>query len=124
MNKLKEQNEKYLSEIASLKEQIKHLNENTVIQSMNDMKEQYEKLKREYHELRFDNKRLLKSINAIEIINNLILRKLFDISYFEGIEKFLSSCGIDISDITKNSRLIDEIITDIKDDHECNCKEH
>lgn len=44
---LKEQNEQLLKEVATLREQVKHLNENTIVQSMNDMKEQYEELKRE-----------------------------------------------------------------------------
>jgi len=135
---IKDLNEQYLIEIATLKEQIKQLDENTVIQSMNDMKEQYEELKREsvpkeiYQELRFENKRLLKMMNAIEMVNNLNIRKIFDISLFikktssenRSSERFERICEKDLFDITKNFRLIHEFITDIEDDHVCMCQEH
>jgi phosphoribosyl-dephospho-CoA transferase len=144
MNKqtLKEQNEQLLKEVVTLREQVKHLNENTIVQSMNDMKEQYEELKREsvpsemYEEIKFEKKRLLKLMNTIEMINNLNLRKLFDISHFikrfneinntenKLSERFLSICDRDLENITKNSRLIDEFITNNDEGNECTCGEY
>jgi len=135
---LKEQNEQLLKEVATLREQIKHLNENTIVQSMNDMKEQYEELKREsvpgemYEEIKFEKKRLLKLMNTVEMINNLNLRKIFETSHFiKGFneinntenqlsERFLSICEKDFEDITKNTRLIDEFIT-YDDEDNCCC---
>lgn len=134
---LKEQNEQLLKEVATLREQIKHLNENTIVQSMNDMKEQYEELKREsvpgemYEEIKFEKKRLLKLMNTVEMINNLNLRKIFETSHFiKGFneinntenqlsERFLSICEKDFEDITKNTRLIDEFITYDDEDNYC-----
>jgi tRNA G10 N-methylase Trm11 len=137
---LKEQNEQLLKEVATLREQVKHLNENTIVQSMNDMKEQYEELKREsvpteiYDEITFEKKKLIKLMNTIEMINNLNLRKLFDISHFikrfnemntenKLSERFKDICERDIQDITKNCRLIDEFISN-EDDNGCTCGEH
>jgi len=137
---LKEQNEQLLKEVATLREQVNHFNENTIVQSMNDMKKQYEELKRDsvsneiYQELSFDKKRLSKLINTIEMINNLNLRKIFDMLIFikrfnenttvnKLSDHFISVCERDIQDITKNSRLIDEFITDSEEDN-CCCHEH
>jgi len=138
---LKEQNEQLLKEVATLREQIKHLNENTIVQSMNDMKEQYEQLKREsvpgemYEEIVFEKKRLLKLMNTIEMINSLNIRKIFNTSHFikrfnemnntenQLSEHFMNICDRDLQDITKNARLIDEFITDNEEDG-CSCHEH
>lgn len=137
---LKEQNEQLLKEVATLREQVNHFNENTIVQSMNDMKKQYEELKRDsvsneiYQELSFDKKRLSKLMNTIDMINNLNIRKIFDMLIFikrfnenttvnKLSDHFISVCERDIQDITKNSRLIDEFITDSEEDN-CCCHEH
>lgn len=68
------------------------------------------------------------------MINNLNLRKLFDISHFvkrfneintenKLSERFKDICEKDIEDITKNCRLIDEFISN-EEDHGCTCGEH
>lgn len=139
---LKEQNEKLLKEVVTLREQIKHLNENTIVQSMNDMKEQYNKLKEEsvpreiYYEISFEKKRLLKLINTIDMINNSNLRKISDISFFikrynetcnseyKLPERFVTNCENDLSNVNMKLRFIDEFIRDIDDDDSCSCYNH
>ena len=130
-------NEQLLKENASLREQIKNLNENTIIQSMNDMKKQYEELKQEsvpiemYEEICLINRTLLKLTNTIEMINILNTQKIFDISF--NLKKYVDD-GTDISDymylfdrdlcdLKYNSRLINTFINKNNDDNEC-CLEH
>lgn len=137
---LKEQNEILSKEITILKEEIKSLNENTVIQSMNDMKERYEELNREsvpieeYEDLLSQIKTLSKLISTTDMINNLNLSKICNISYYienhneqdtedmclsenKLSERFMSICRKDLSNITNNCKLIQEFIN-----NECQCE--
>jgi hypothetical protein len=132
-------NEQLLKDNASLKQQLNNLNENTIIQSMNDMKKQYEELKQEsvpiemYEEICLVNRTLLKLTNTIEMINNLNTQKIFDISFnlkkfvndddVEDISDYMFLFDRDLCDLKYNSRLINTFINKNNDDNEC-CLEH
>ena len=128
MNKLKEQNELLVKEIESLKKQ---LNENTVIESMNDMKEQYEELKREsvsrelYDQLIYDYKNLIKLKTTLETINNLNIRNIMmlhiSIKNDEENKTIPKNIEYNIRDISKNSRIMQELINFNEEDNECTC---
>lgn len=120
-----------------LEEKIKSLNDNTVIESMNDMKEQFLELQRNtipkgvYFQQRHDNKRLTKLMNTIELINNSNLNKVQELSQFincyndnheeEIPDGFTHICDIDLDQLTNNLNLIDEFINDNDNDNECSC---
>lgn len=121
-----------------LEEKIKSLNDNTIIESMNDMKEQFLELQRNtipkgvYFQQRHDNKRLTKLVNAIELINSSNLNKVSELSRFincynenheeeEIPDSFTHICDIDLDQLTNNLNLIDEFINDLEDDNECSC---
>lgn len=141
MDNFKKQNDILLNQVKILKAEIQNLNENTIIESMKDMKEQYEKLNREsvsieiYEDLLFQRKMLLKLIGTTEMINNLNLQKISNIAYYienynqqdtdnkskdKLSKQFTSICEKDLANITNNCKLIQEFINN-NDDNECQC---
>ena len=122
-----------------LEEKIKLLNDNTVIESMNDMKEQFLELQRNtipkgvYYQQRHDNKQLTKLMNAIELINNSNLNKTHELLRFincyndnheeEIPDSFRDVCQFDLDHLLNNLNLIDEVINDADSDNECSCNQ-
>ena len=124
--KLKLENEALKLENENLKMQIQELNENTVIQSMNDMKEQYEQLKNNtvslhmFENLRETHTQSLKILNSVDSINRIIID---DFAHFRKYEKSMNEeYRISQMDFIANSmRMISKIILKYNEEWETEC---
>ena len=85
---LEKQNEAFKNKIESLEKELSNLNENTVISSMNDMKEQYEDLmnnsvcNHKYYSLHSYYKRNLNLLKSIDTIGNVVYDNVLSLLLF------------------------------------------
>lgn len=128
-NILKTENESLKLEIENLQNEIKQLNENTVIESMNDMKQQLEELEDNsvplhlFLSLKNNYKQCYNVSVSVNNINNIIIEELQQIQNNNFTEEYKSS----IIDSTINSlSMISKIINNYEEwnENECHCDEH
>lgn len=128
------------AENMKLKGELQSLNENTVISSMNDMKMQYEELKRnticleQYMEVKMDSKRYFYLLKTVDNINSTIISDLFNLMNLikrcqDGEMKHWNEEDRTkhtlkhLQDLKTKISLIEEMIDRQTDDHdhECEC---
>lgn len=119
---LEKQNENLKEKIESLESELEELNENTVISSMNDMKDRYQDLvnnavcSHKFYSLQSYYTRYLTILKSINIINNVIYdnitstRICLDTPFQDNNTKY-NTIKNDLNNIRYRIQLISEIIS-------------
>lgn len=126
---------KIVEENEDLKKKLEELNENTVISSMKDMKEQYEKLMNttvpieRFRHIKYTYKQYVEVVNAITCINNINIDKLNNLMYIinqnkpEGSEETFREKQLkrSLDKLETSFEMIDNIFDKLKEDCCCDC---
>jgi hypothetical protein len=138
LNIMTEKYNKLLNENEVLKKTISELNENTIIESMNDMKIRYQELMNstvsleKYNTIQSMFKKAVKVINGIEIINDLSIQKIIGFNnYIQETNpgEFYKKISDQISAHINFCSIIDSTIAKYEQEYldnycDCDCEEY